>query len=294
MFAYACEKAAKFTRPLIISTRQMDGKVNATCGAFIVINREGWIITAGHMFDSFVKFQNDQNKIKEVNELNSSRNSDSGSPFNTIRTDPEWLTNHSFWWAWDGVRLVEAFVDRQIDICVGRLEPFDPKWIAEYPVFREPESLKPGTSVCRLGFPFAQIESEFDESSKAFRIKKGVLPLPLFPNDGIHTRNVLKKERSKEGNYEMLYIETSSPGLRGQSGGPIYDKEGRIYAMQVQTAHMPLGFQPTAEYEGKRVVENQFINVGIGIHAKTIMSILRDRNVKFQLDGDNHGYRIIG
>ncbi|MDR0309881.1 MAG: serine protease [Candidatus Methanoplasma sp.] len=292
MFADACEKSAKFTRPLIISTRQMDGKVNATCGAFIIINREGWIITAGHMFDSFVKFQNDQNKIKEVGELNTSRNAVPGSPSNTIRMDPEWLTNHSFWWAWDGVRLVEAFVDRQIDICVGRLEPFDPKWITEYPVFREQDSLRPGTSVCRLGFPFAQVESEFEEATKAFRIKKGVLPLPLFPNDGIHTRNVVKG-RSKEGNYEMQYIETSSPGLRGQSGGPIYDSKGRIYAMQVQTAHMPLGFQPTAEYEGKRVVENQFINVGLGIHSKTIQTILRDRNIRFQVEGDDHGYRII-
>jgi len=292
MFAGACEKAARFTRPLIISTRQIDGKVNATCGAFIVINREGWIITAGHMFDSFVKFQGDQNKIKEVNELNASRNSAPGSPSNAIKTDPEWLTNHSFWWGWDGVRLVEAFVDRQIDICVGRLEPFDPKWITEYPVFRDPESLRPGTSVCRLGFPFAQVESEFDEATKSFRIKKGVLPLPLFPNDGIHTRNVVKG-RSKEGNYEMMYIETSSPGLRGQSGGPIYDKDGKIYAMQVQTAHMPLGFQPTAEYEGKRVIENQFINVGLGVHTKTIQAILKDRNIRFQAEGDDCGYRIV-
>jgi hypothetical protein len=292
MFADACDKASKFTRPLIISTRHMDGRVDATCGAFVVLNNEGWIITAGHMFDSFVKFQGDQNKIKEVEELNSSRNQSPGSPSNMIKTDPEWLTNHSFWWAWDGVRLVEAFVDRQIDICVGRLEPFDPKWITEYPVFRAPESLRPGTSVCRLGFPFAQIESEFDESIKSFRIKKGVLPLPLFPNDGIHTRNVLKG-RSKEGNYELLYVETSSPGLKGQSGGPIFDKNGRIYAMQVQTAHMPLGFQPTVEYDGKRVVENQFINVGLGVHAKTIQTILKDRNVKFQIEGDKSGYRIL-
>jgi len=290
MFADACEKAARYTRPLIISTRQIDGTVSATCGAFIILNRDGWIITAGHMFDSFVKFQGDQNKIKEVNELNSSKRP--GSPSNMIRTDPTWLTNHSFWWAWDGVRLVEAFVDRQIDICVGRLEPFDPKWITEYPVFRDPNTLRPGTSLCRLGFPFAQVESEFDESSKAFRIKKGVLPLPMFPNDGIHTRNVVKG-RSKEGNYELLYVETSTPGLRGQSGGPIYDTEGRIYAMQVQTAHMPLGFQPTVENEGKRVVENQFINVGLGIHAKTIETILKDRNVRFQVDGENSGYRII-
>ena len=292
MFADACDKAARFTRPLIISVRHMDGKVDATCGAFIVLNKEGWIMTAGHMFDSFVKFQGDQNKIKEVEGLNSSRPRAPGMNANMIRTDPDWLTNHSFWWAWDGVRLVEAFVDRQIDICIGRLDPFDPKWITEYPVFRDPDSLRPGTSVCRLGFPFAKVESEFDDKVNSFRIKKGVLPLPLFPNDGIHTRNVLKG-KSKEGNYELLYVETSTPGLRGQSGGPIFDTTGRIYAMQVQTAHMPLGFQPTAEYEGKRVVENQFINVGLGVHAKTLEAILKDRNVRINVDGDSGSYRIL-
>jgi hypothetical protein len=242
------------------------------------------------MFDSFVKFQGDQNKIKEVSELNASRGA--GSPHNMIRSDPEWLTNHSFWWAWDGVRLVEAFVDRQIDICIGRLEPFDPKWITEYPVFRNPDSLRPGTSLCKLGFPFAQVESEFEESSNAFRIKKGVLPLPFFPIEGMHTRNIAKGN-SKEGNYDMLYVETSSPGLRGQSGGPIFDREGKLYAMQVQTAHMPLGVQPTAEYEGKRIVENQFINTGIGIHVKTIETMLKDRNVRFQLEGETSGFRIV-
>jgi hypothetical protein len=91
----------------------------------------------------------------------------------------------------------------------------------------------------------------------------------------------------------MLYVETSSPGLRGQSGGPIYDREGKLYAMQVQTAHMPLGFQPTAEYDGKRVIENQFINIGNGVHVKTIIAMLKDRNIRFQVEGEGDGFRII-
>ena len=292
MFADACEKAAKFTRPLIISTRQVDGKVNAVCGTFIIINDSGWIITAGHMFDSFVKFQGDQKKMKEIQELNASNDNNRGTLNNKIKMDPEWLTNHSFWWAWDGVRLNDAYVNRQLDLCVGRLEPFDPKWIEEYPTFRDPNSMRPGTTLCRMGFPFVPVESTFDEKMKAFQIKKGVLPLPLFPNEGMHTRNVLKG-KSNDGNYEMMYIETSSPGLRGQSGGPIYDKNGNIYAMQVQTAHIPLGFQPVIEVDGKKVIENQFINVGLGVHGKTIQEVLRSRNVRFQVEGDESGFRII-
>lgn len=74
----------------------------------------------------------------------------------------------------------------------------------------------------------------------------------------------------------------------------IYDKECRICAVQVETAHLPLGFHPTIEYEGETVVENQFLNVGLGIHVKTILKILEDRNIRFNVDrvSDNIGFRI--
>lgn len=289
MFADACEKAAMFTRPVIVSTRTVDGTVHATCGAFVVINDEGWIMTAGHIFDSYVKFQADQNKIAEIDTINSQPKSP-GAPKAPLSKDPDWITNHSFWWAWDGVRLVDAYVNRQLDIAVGRLQPFTPEMVRMYPKFRNPDTMRPGTSLCRLGFPFANVESDFDTTISAFRIKRGVLPLPLFPNDGIHTRNIMNGE-SKDG-YELLYVETSAPGLKGQSGGPIFDKDCNIYAMQAQTAHFPLGFQPTAENNGQRVVENQFINVGLGVHSKVIMKILRDKNVKYKMQGEESGYRI--
>lgn len=284
MFADACEKAGKFVRPVIVSTRRQDGAVEAGCGTFCVINDEGWIITAGHLFDSYVKYQSDQNKIREIDELNRKHSAISGLPKNNLKPDPSWITDHSFWWGWDGVRLTNAYVNRQVDITVGKLEPFDPNWVKEYPVFRDPETMRPGTSLCRLGFPFVEVASDFDKPTKSFRIRKGVLPMTLFPNEGMYTRNIMKG-RSIDGNYEMLYVETSTPGLRGQSGGPIYDKDCRICAIQVQTAHLPLGFHPTVEYEGKTVVENQFLNVGLGVHVKTIASILRDRRVKFDMDG---------
>ncbi len=262
MFADACSRASKFVRPVIISTRRRDGTVEASCGTFLVINDEGWIITAGHLYDKFVKFHSDSKK----------KDYDSSD-----------LINHSFWWGWDGVYLTNVYVNRQIDIAIGKLEPFDPAWVKEYPVFKDPEALRPGTSLCRLGFPFTDVVSDFDEEMESFKIQKGVFPMLLFPNEGMHTRNVYKG-KSKDGNYDMLYVETSTPGLRGQSGGPIYDRECRICGIQVQTAHLPLGFQPAVEYEGKTVVENQFLNVGLGVHVKTLLKILEDRNIKFRAD----------
>lgn len=291
MFAKACERVYKFTRPLIISTRTVDGTVSSSCGTFIIINPEGWILTAGHLFDSFVKYQQDMKKIKEVEEINT-RKASMAVPGamtlpDTIQLDPKWITNHSFWWGGDGLRITSVYVNREIDIALAKLDGFRPDMVQEYPIFRDPDTMRPGTSICRTGFPFANIATDFDEGSKSFRIRNGVLPLPFFPNDGIHTRNVLKQNKSKEGNYDMLYVETSTPGLKGQSGGPIFDTNGHIYAMQVQTNHIPLGFHPISEYDGKSIVENQFLNVGIGVHGKLLQQIMRDHHISFKVEGDS-------
>lgn len=291
MFAKACERVYKFTRPLIISTRTVDGTVSSSCGTFIIINPEGWILTAGHLFDSFVKYQQDMKKIKEVEEINA-RKASMAVPGamtlpDTIQPDPKWITNHSFWWGGDGLRITSVYVNREIDIALAKLDGFRPDMVQEYPIFRDPDTMRPGTSICRTGFPFANIATDFDEGSKSFRIRNGVLPLPFFPNDGIHTRNVLKQNKSKEGNYDMLYVETSTPGLKGQSGGPIFDTNGHIYAMQVQTNHIPLGFHPISEYDGKSIVENQFLNVGIGVHGKLLQQIMRNHHISFKVEGDS-------
>ncbi|WP_400246207.1 serine protease [Methanomethylophilus alvi] len=291
MFAKACERVYKFTRPLIISTRTVDGTVSSSCGTFIIINPEGWILTAGHLFDSFVKYQQDMKKIKEVEEINARKASMAVQGAmtlpDTIQPDPKWITNHSFWWGGDGLRITSVYVNREIDIALAKLDGFRPDMVQEYPIFRDPDTMRPGTSICRTGFPFANIATDFDEGSKSFRIRNGVLPLPFFPNDGIHTRNVLKQNKSKEGNYDMLYVETSTPGLKGQSGGPIFDTNGHIYAMQVQTNHIPLGFHPISEYDGKSIVENQFLNVGIGVHGKLLQQIMRDHHISFKVEGDS-------
>ncbi len=80
--------------------------------------------------------------------------------------------------------------------------------------------------------------------------------------------------RTPDGAPELSYLETSTPGLRGQSGGPIFDVEGRLCAIQVHTVHYPLGFSPVVEQGGRQLEEHQFLNVGVGVHADTILAFL--------------------
>ena len=133
---------------------------------------------------------------------------------------------------------------RPADIAIGQLVGFDPAQVGEYPVFKNPNTeLRSGTSLCRLGFPFHQIKAAFDEATGSFTPDPATFPVPFFPNDGILTRFIMKN--SSDRSRQAQFIETSTAGLRGQSGGPIFDKDARVCAIQSQTTSLPLGFAPT-------------------------------------------------
>ncbi len=291
MFADACRAALKYTRPVAVSVRQYDGSVRTDYASFIILNREGWAITAGHVFDSFVKFTEDKKKMAEINEINANRVQKPGSPISEIRIDKTMLTNHSFWWGWDGVAMNDILVNRQADIAIGRLENFNPAWVEEYPVFAEPSKISIGESICRLGYPFIEVIPKFHEESNAFEIPK-VTESAAYATDGMISL-IGNRGRSKDNTCDIVNIETASPGLRGQSGGPMLDREGHLCGMQVMTVHRALGFHPMAELDGQKYLENQFLNAGVGLHISTIMQLLDSRNVRYQKCWENPEFRIV-
>ena len=167
-------------------------------------------------------------------------------------------------------------------MAIGRLEPFNSKEISTYPILKDPKNLDPGTSLCKLGFPFSTLSVSFDEGLKTFNIEKNSQS-PYFPIEGIFTRNIVD-ERYKDGKYVATFIETSSPGLKGQSGGPIFDKEGTVWGIQSQTGSYSLGLCPTIENDSQeKVEENQFLNVGFGVHPKIIVEVLKENKIEFEL-----------
>lgn len=290
MFSKAYKLARTFTHPVIISTRSFDKTVKCECGAFIVLNDESWIITVAHLWKSYFAFQQHTKEITaHKNQLRAIQSNSKLSPkekrkrIARLKTNPKWVTNHSFWWGRDDVQLKDIKLLPEEDLVIGRLEPFDPKMISTYPVLKDPKSnLNPGTSLCRLGYPFHEIKATFNESTHMFKLAPGTLPLPFFPIEGIYTRNIIGP-KSKNRKYQIKFLETSSPGLRGQSGGPIFDVKGTVWAVQSRTAHFPLGFNPKVQQKQKKVEEHQFLNVGWGIHPELIIAFLRDNHVKFNL-----------
>jgi hypothetical protein len=154
--------------------------------------------------------------------------------------------------------------------------------VQSYPVFREPTEITPGTSVSKLGYPFHTVATTFDEASDAFVFAEGAFPMPQFALEGMVTR-IRSGSRTPDGSLEISLVETSTPGLRGQSGGPIFDVDGRLCAIQVHTVHYPLGFSPLVEQGRRRTEEHQFLNVGVGVHAATILPFLAQHGVRVRV-----------
>jgi len=290
VFAKAYALASEFTQPLIISTRLYGGEVKCGVGAFVVLNKEGWIVTAAHVWDPFLARQKHAKDIQQYEAALQAIQSDTAAStkqkankVRQLKSDPQWISAHSFWWAWPEVRHKEFSVRSDIDLALARLEPFDPAMVKAYPTIKDPsKNMDPGTSLCRLGYPFHEIDATYDEETRTFNLAPDALPLPRFPIEGIYTRNCVFG-KSQDGKYEVKFLETSSPGLRGQSGGPIFDVNGTVWAIQSRTKSFPLEFSPKTKKGNLEIEEYQFLNVGWGVHPEVLISFLRDKNIDFKL-----------
>jgi hypothetical protein len=291
MFVKALEHAIKFTRPLIIVKKLYSGKIELTCGTFFVINPEGWALTASHMLQfakeakmhekQIEEFETKLGIIKDNYSLNSKQRRQKLQEFNR---HPDWIVDYTAWWGKDDIDIEESvYGSNETDLALVKLTNFDSDDYHAYPTFLDPsDNLTPGTSVCRLGFPFPSINANYDEQAETINISQHSQLHP-FPNDGIITRLVRTIDVTTKA--EATFIETSTPGLMGQSGGPVLDVYGNICGLQSRTINVPLGFSPHVERDGKKVVEHQFMNLGHASHVQEIVKLLNAVRVSFQRTG---------
>ncbi|MGB2678203.1 MAG: serine protease [Candidatus Acidiferrum sp.] len=292
MFADALDSVRPCTLPLVICTRHFDGTVEAGLATFVVLNREGWVLTAAHVLQAFFDTQKHAPEIREYRRQEAEIQNNPlftkgvrAKYLKNLKSNPKWITSGSFWWGMDGVKIETVAVNPVRDLAVGQMQGFNPDSVARYPVFKNPDSpLRIGTSLCRLGYPFHGVQATFDEVTGQFKFAEGVLPAPQFPIEGIYTRDCMMIEQnSKRG---ALFLETSSPGLRGQSGGPIFDTRGRVCGIQSRTVNFPLGFSPQVSQGNVQTIEHQFLNVGIGAHIKEIATFLAEQKVQVEFARD--------
>ena len=297
MFRQALAVAREFTRPVVLSRKTVGGVCSSAIGTFVVINREGWIITAGHMLQHLEAlglgdqkrraYETEYATIKNdlsISAKEKKKRTEALPKFNKTDTD-----RCSAWWGRDGVQVVDSAWIEPADIGIARLQPFDPSWFSAYPVFKDPtKAFEPGASLCTLGFPFHSIKPQWDEAALSFRLPAGALPIPFFPMNGIFSRlaEIVVVDPNMQPlpppPFPLRWIETSSPGLRGQSGGPIIDPQGSIWGIQCNTVSYPLGFDLPVP-GGHGTTEHQFLHCGRGVHPATVFGLLNQFGVKYDV-----------
>lgn len=137
-----------------------------------------------------------------------------------------------------------------------------------------------GKFLCRLGFPFPEFTNfEYDSATDQIRwTSTGRLDTPRFPIEGMVTRHLV-------GPAGVIGFELSTPGLRGQSGGPAFDSQGRVWGMQAATNHLDLDFDVDIDVlrngQTRRVKDSAFLHVGHCIHVDILKQFMRDHGVIF-------------
>lgn len=302
MFAHACKLSLDFTFPIIISQKKHNNDCGAGIGTIVLLNDEGWFVTAGHIISEIIKLHQAKKAYDDLllkrkaieDDPNLKKTHKHSQLTGPLKISGDHLTNFSVWIGVPGGSTFDtATVLGGADLAIGKLKNFNKSLIKSYPVFKDPtKAMDSGTSLCKIGFPFHSIKPTFDTTTNNFNFPQGTFPIPLFPIDGIYTRtaqiNVIPPTTggvTAQNNIPILFIETSTPGLLGQSGGPTLDKNGTVWAIQSMTQSYPLGFGSNAKGKGVETehLKHQYLNVGWGVHAQTLTTFFKQNNVTFKL-----------
>ena len=296
MFVDAIEKVTKFTRPFM-SIYRVYGETVAkpNCATFIIVNDEGWILTCKHVAEQFITATQVNKKYDDFkNELAALSK---GKHYKTQVRELEKKYNYArnkniliqqqdrFMGVVDKSTGYQWHLHKDYDIALIRFDGFNKVLTNEFPKFAKDSSvLKQGKSLCRLGYPYPEFNNfRYDETKDDIEwTDDGRTSTPLFPIDGILTRFGVDAQCKR---YE---IELSTPGLRGQSGGPLFDENGVVYGVQARTIFQHLGFdvedeEITVNGKTKKVDNYPFMHLGRCIHVDIIKEFMDEHGVKYQV-----------
>lgn len=292
MFVQAIEIASHFTRPIhLISRNYGSNLIQPGAATLFFVNSDGWALTCRHVAQLLLEA--DQLLAKRqafIDELNARRGQKKEKQvlhelerkYGYSKNVPIEVYNN-FVNCVEGNLEAEIKLHGSLDVALIHFRNFTRLLCNSFPTFAANGSdLRQGKFLCRLGFPFAEF-SNFAYDLTADRIHwttTGRMETPRFPIEGMVTRHLI------DSMGQALGFELSTPGLKGQSGGPAFDGEGRIWGMQASTAHLDLDFDVNEEVvrngAKKRVSDSAFLHVGHCIHVNILKSFMQEHGVQFQ------------
>ncbi len=291
MFEQAIEKAAAFTRPLHTLSRTYDGKILPGTGTLFFVNDHGVAITCKHVASlmptadeintNFQKFRAEREKIPKDQKYKSNLK---GLELKyKYRNETTVQLKNNFINCFDSIEQVTYHLHPTLDLAILEFKGYKNILYSSFATFiKDGSCIKQGNYLCRIGYPFPEFNNFSHDvaTDDIVWTKEGVTHSPLFPIDGIVTRFL----GDPSGN--VMGIELSTPGLKGQSGGPLFNTDGVVYGMQFATNHLHLGFDIRDREiidggKNTKVSNYPFLNVGLCVHAEEIKKFLREHKIQF-------------
>jgi len=290
MFVRAVEKAGQFTRPVCFVGRNY-GSTTPIPGAatYFFVNDQGWVLTCKHVAGMIRRSQEIaggyQQFKRDLAALGTEPSAESVAalesryglfPGVTVELLAQLVLSTK------GKCELLIIDHPTYDISLMHLQG-DLFPCKNYPSFAaDGAQLQPGRTLVRLGFPFPEFTAyEYDPVSDSIQwTQTGNQSTPRFPIEGMVTRGIMDL-------HGVFGFEMSTPGIKGQSGGPAFDVEGRIWGIQSSTNHLDLDFdinQPIRRGDQfKHVQDSAFLHVGNCVHVNVIKEFMRQHRVPFQL-----------
>jgi hypothetical protein len=294
MFIKAIETASQFTRPIHVIARFWGTTtVVPEASTLFFVNADGWALTckhvagellaAGQVAKKYADFRAERDQIPPdtkthqlIRALERKYDYEKGV---CVEFLPMFMNCGAV--ANNGPVEFQCRLHAELDIALLKFD-FQTLHVPSFPIFAaNGADLRQGKSLCRLGFPFPEFSNfTYDEATDEIRwAQTGQQDTPQFPLDGIMTRNVL-------ANGQVVAFEMSTPGLRGQSGGPVFDVNGKVWGMQYATHHIDLDFDVDMKVlrmgEKKSISESALLHVGHCIHVDRLKDFMRQHQVAFQ------------
>ena len=291
MFVKAIEEISKFTRPIhTISKTYGKNKIIPGAGTLFFVNEEGYAITCKHMVGIFKsttivnkKFQDFK---KERQELVKGEAYD--AKLKNLETKYSYTSDSTSQQLFNFISCVDKMSGFTVhehpdfDLAIIKFNDYNTIHYKGHAIFpKDSSDIKQGKFLCRLGFPFPEFNNYYYDEDKEVLgwTSTGKKASPIFPFEGMLTRFVMEKG-------VKMGIELSTPGLRGQSGGPLFDEHGKVYGIQSRTKHLHLGFdienmEIRSKGKLKKVSDYSFIHLGECIHVDIIKKFLVQNKVKF-------------
>ncbi len=291
MFSEAIETVGDYTRPVLFIHRNYgETVVIPGSGTMFFVNDQGCAVTCKHIAMNIIasakinekyagfkeakrKLVGNKNRAGMLKKLEADYGYGKGVTVN--------MKCH-FKGCVSPVKEITCKMHSEYDLAIVQFKNFENIHYDGHAIFsKNADSVKPGTFLCRVGFPFPEFNNavyngltddiEWSDTS--------AINTPRFPLDGMVTRHV-----GRDG--KIIGIEMSTPGLKGQSGGPLFDPDGIVYGMQFETRHLNLGF--SFDEKGMPIRDGNtargssaFLHLGHCISAEVIKKFLDESGVEY-------------